>query len=94
MSSVTVLKNYILIADVCNSIQFLVWRDEDYSLTLLAKDFDSHICLNTSFIIDGARLGILLSDAESNLQLLQFNPRYVSIFTYSTVFDLVYLIYA
>ena len=52
-----------------------MWREADLSLTLLAQDDDSHLFLNTGAILDGARMGILLSDAESNLQVLQFNPR-------------------
>ena len=33
ISSVTVIKNYILLADVGNSVTLLVWRGEDCSLT-------------------------------------------------------------
>jgi cleavage and polyadenylation specificity factor subunit 1 len=75
VSHVSVLNNYILLADVCNSVQFLMWREEDYSLTLLAKDFDRHVCLSSTFMWDGQKLGMLVGDDEKNIQLLQFNPR-------------------
>jgi hypothetical protein len=76
------VNNFVVLVDVCQSVQFLVWREEDYSLTLLAKDYDAHVGLSTGFLVDGARLGILLGDAERNIQMLQFNPRCVS-FEYS-----------
>ena len=57
ISSVSVIKNYILIADVCNSVQFFVWRDEDESLTLVSKDMDTQTILSTAFITDGSALG-------------------------------------
>lgn len=75
VSSVTVINNYIVLVDVNHSIQFLVWREADMSLTLLAKDYGSHICLSTGLLIDGNRLGMLVADIYSNLQLYQFNPR-------------------
>ena len=71
ISSVSVIKNYILIADVCNSVQFLVWRDEDESLTLVSKDMDTQTILSTAFITDGPALGII--PILFNLILNNFN---------------------
>ena len=70
------MKNYILIADVCNSVQFLVWREEDLTLTLVSKDMDSQTVLSTAFISDGSSLGIVVGDDEGNVQLMKFDPRY------------------
>lgn len=75
ISSVSVVKNYILLADVCNSVTLLAWRSEDCCLRELAKDFDNHIALSTAFVVDKPRLGVVVGDAEGNLQLLQFNPK-------------------
>ena len=75
ISSVSVMKNYILIADVCNSVQFLVWREEDLTLTLVSKDMDSQTVLSTAFISDGSSLGIVVGDDEGNIQLMKFDPR-------------------
>jgi CPSF A subunit region len=76
ISSISVIKNYIVIADVCNSVQFLVWREEDLTLTLVSKDMDSQTVLSTAFISDGAALGIVVGDDEANIQLMKFDPRY------------------
>ena len=72
------VKNYIIIADVCSNTQFLVWREADLSLTLLARDRERHMALATEVIADDAQLAIVLSDWESNLEVLHFNPRFVS----------------
>jgi CPSF A subunit region len=76
ISSISVIKNYIVIADVCNSVQFLVWREEDLTLTLVSKDMDSQTVLSTAFISDGSALGIVVGDDEANIQLMKFDPRY------------------
>ena len=81
MSSISVIKNYIVIADVCNSVQFLVWREEDLTLTLVSKDMDSQTILSTAFISDGGSLGIVVGDDEANIQLMKFDPRSVKILT-------------
>lgn len=75
ISSVTIMKNFIMIADVCHSVEFIYWREEDKSLTFLSRDFDSCVCLSTSFVFDGGHVGMLLGDDEGNIELLQFNPK-------------------
>lgn len=72
------MKNYVLIADVCNSIRFLVWREEDLTLTSISKDFDSQTVLSTSFLSDGSSLGMIVGDDEANVQLMKFDPRFVN----------------
>ena len=64
-----------MICDACNSVQFLVWREIDFSLTPLAQDFDKHVMLSSAFLWDGAAVGMLAADNEANIQMLQFNPR-------------------
>lgn len=71
------MKNFIVIADVCNSIQFLVWREDDLTLTLVSKDMDSQTVLSTAFLSDGGSLGIVVGDDEANIQLMKFDPRSV-----------------
>jgi hypothetical protein len=71
------MKNYILIGDACRSVQFIVWRKRDNSLTLLSKDYDFYnSSLSTGYIIDNNTLGVVSGDADGNIQVLRFNPRY------------------
>jgi hypothetical protein len=66
-----------MLCDVCNSVQFLVWREADYTLTPLAKDLDKHVCISSSYIWDGPSMGLLHGDNEANIQMMQFNPRFL-----------------
>jgi hypothetical protein len=76
ITSVSVVKNYIILADMFHSIQLLYWRAEDYSLNFVSKDYDRSVVPASSFIIDGNKLAIVAADDESNIQLFQENPRY------------------
>ena len=71
----SIVKNYILVADAMNNIQFLVWREEDWSLNLVSKDYNKTFCRAVSFLSDGVTLGVAVGDDEGNIQLLQFDPK-------------------
>jgi hypothetical protein len=73
---VSVIKNYIILADMFHSLHLLYWRSVDFSLNLVSKDYDNRVYLSTSFIIDGIKLGIISGDDEGNLQILQENTKY------------------
>eukprot|EP01041_Mallomonas_annulata_P000480 gene480-899_t len=73
--SVSIVKNYIILADAFKSLQFLVWREEDMSLTVVAKDFEDCVCMASSFIMDGPVLALVVCDDESNMRLMRYNPR-------------------
>ena len=90
ISSISVMKNFIVIADVCNSIQFLVWREDDLTLTLVSKDMDSQTVLSTAFLSDGGSLGIVVGDDEANIQLMKFDPRYFSLDIYEKNYKIIF----
>lgn len=75
ISTISVMKDYILIGDAYQSVQFVVWREEDRSLTLLAKDYDKSACVAANYVLDGDTLGFVVSDDEANVQLMRFNPK-------------------
>ena len=75
ISTVSTMKDFILIGDAYQSVQFVVWREEDMSLTLLAKDYDMSACVTASCIFDGDTLAFVVSDDEANIQLMRFNPK-------------------
>jgi hypothetical protein len=70
-----VAKNYIMLADMLHSVQFLVWREADCSLTQVSKDYEDCTAISTTFVGDGHKLGMLMGDDEGNVQLLQQNPK-------------------
>lgn len=71
-----IIKDYILIGDACRSVQFVVWRERDNSLTLLGKDYEQAPCLSSGFILDNEMLGLVVGDNEGNIHLMRYNPRY------------------
>lgn len=71
----SVVKNYVVLADMFHSVHLLFWRPMDFSLNLISKDYDSRVYLSTAFVMDGSKLGIVTGDDEGNLQILQENTR-------------------
>ena len=59
ISSIVIIKNYIIFADILSSIHFLVWREEDYSLHFISKDYEKCRCLALDFISDNGKLGFV-----------------------------------
>lgn len=88
VTSVTIVKNFIFIADAANRIELLVWRDEDWNLTLISKDYSKATMTRAiSLINDGQSLAAIVGDDEANIQVLQFDPRYDDIVCRMNVFD-------
>lgn len=71
-----VLKNFVIIGDSVQGLQFLQWIEENSELSLLGKDYEAVLSLTSSFVVDGSKLGMVTADFEGNLQLLQYNPKY------------------
>jgi hypothetical protein len=66
-----------MLVDAFKSVQFLVWREADMSLTVVAKDFCDRFCMSAAFIMDGGVLGMTVCDDDGNLRILRYNPRYI-----------------
>lgn len=64
-----------MLGDVYHSVQFVVWREADNSLTLLARDYNALACMSADYIRDGSMLGMVIGDDMGNIKLLQYNPR-------------------
>lgn len=76
ITTVTIVKNYLFIADGGERIELLVWRDEDWSLTLVSKDYTPQMISRAICAInDGQSLAVIAGDAEANVQVLQFDPK-------------------
>ena len=95
VTSVTILKHYILLGDMHHSVQLLYWREADHALLPISKDYDPTVPLCTEFLYDGAKLGMMMTDDEGNLQLFQENPRYLSysLCTYMFLFNILHYLF-
>jgi cleavage and polyadenylation specificity factor subunit 1 len=67
-------KNFFLLSDAYDSLHFLVWRESDKSLTLLAKDYDPIPVFAAGLMSRGAAVTFLCHDDRQNLQFFQYAP--------------------
>ena len=72
---VSTTKDYIIISDAMHGTTFLVWREQDRSLILQARDGEHYSCISSGLIRDGTLLGMVVADDEGNFEHLQYNPR-------------------
>jgi len=76
ITTMSVLKNFILLGDAHESVSLIYWREEDHSLHPIAHDYEpAGAVMHATYLYDGPKLGMLTVDDEGNLQLFQENPR-------------------
>lgn len=75
IASVSIVRNYIYLADALSSVQLLVWRELDSSLTLAASDFEPFACVASACLQDGNKLSLVVADDDANAKVLHYNPR-------------------
>jgi cleavage and polyadenylation specificity factor subunit 1 len=74
VQEITVLKTFLLLSDALEGISFLVWRESDKSLTLLAKDYDPTLVYSSGMISRGGSLSFVCHDDRENLQFFSYAP--------------------
>lgn len=67
-------KNFLLLSDAYDSLHFLVWRESDKTLTLLAKDYDPIPVHATGMLSRGSSMTFVCQDDRQNLQFFQYAP--------------------
>eukprot|EP00590_Aulacoseira_subarctica_P002424 CAMPEP_0172423000 /NCGR_PEP_ID=MMETSP1064-20121228/9083_1 /TAXON_ID=202472 /ORGANISM="Aulacoseira subarctica , Strain CCAP 1002/5" /LENGTH=1845 /DNA_ID=CAMNT_0013164115 /DNA_START=41 /DNA_END=5578 /DNA_ORIENTATION=+ len=72
---VKIFRNFFLLSDAYDSLYFLVWRESDKSLTLLAKDYEPTIVYCTGLLSRGASIAFVCHDERENLQFFQYAPK-------------------
>lgn len=69
------VKQYILLSDMLNSVQLLYFREEDFSLHLVSKDFEKRVIMKSEVMIDGKNIGFVTADDGGHIQIFQNNPK-------------------
>eukprot|EP00752_Nemacystus_decipiens_P015088 g13442.t1 len=73
--SLSVIKNrFILVGDAYGSVQLVVWREEDHSLTALSKDHEDCQVFSAEYLIDEPGMAIVVADGRRNIKVLQYAP--------------------
>ncbi|CEI86533.1 hypothetical protein RMCBS344292_00972 [Rhizopus microsporus] len=74
VTSMSSIKNFILIGDAQKSIWFLGFQLEPAKLSLLGKDYQSFDVGCVDFIIDDKSLYLVVGDTSENIDLYQYAP--------------------
>ena len=72
--NIKLFKNFFVLSDAYDSLYFLVWRESDKSLTLLAKDYDPLPVYASGLMSRGGNMSIVCHDDRQNLQFFQYAP--------------------
>jgi cleavage and polyadenylation specificity factor subunit 1 len=72
---VKIFKNFFLLSDAYDSMYFLVWRESDKSLTLLAKDYEPTTIYCAGMLSRGSSIAFVCHDERENLQFFQYAPK-------------------
>lgn len=67
-------KNFFILSDAYDSLYFLVWRESDKSVTLLAKDYEPIPVYAAGLMSRGAAMTFVCHDDRQNLQFFQYAP--------------------
>ena len=70
----SVIKNFILIGDVYQSVQFVTWSERGRQLQPLSRDKEPLSTACTNFILDDGALRLVASDSDGNLLVFKFDP--------------------
>mmetsp|Transcript_27297 Transcript_27297/g.106676 ORF Transcript_27297/g.106676 Transcript_27297/m.106676 type:complete len:1491 (+) Transcript_27297:112-4584(+) len=71
-TSITSLKQYVIVGDMFKSISFLYWRDRNKSLNFLGKDYQPLQTYATEFLLHNDDLSLVASDGLGNIQLFNY----------------------
>lgn len=72
--SISAVKNFILISDAYKSVWFVAFQEEPAKLVLLGKDLYPVRVIGSEIMISESSLAMLVSDEESNLHILSYEP--------------------
>lgn len=74
ITSLNVVKNFILIGDSQHSVHFLRYKDQGKQIMLLSKDFGQACARACQFTIAGSSLHIVMADGEGNVWSFTYSP--------------------
>jgi len=75
VQEITLFKTFFLLSDAYDSLHFLVWRESDKSLTLLAKDYEPTAVYAAGLLSMAGSVSFVCHDDRQNLQFFQYAPK-------------------
>ena len=74
VQDIVLFKTFFLLSDAYDSLHFLVWRESDKSLTLLAKDYEPTCVYAAGIISRGGAVSFVTQDDRQNLSFFSYAP--------------------
>ena len=74
VTSISAIKNFILISDVYRSTWFVAFQEDPPKLELLGKDLYPVHVVGSEFLVGDNSLGMLISDDICNLHVMSYEP--------------------
>ncbi|KZO92025.1 hypothetical protein CALVIDRAFT_541365 [Calocera viscosa TUFC12733] len=74
VTSLTCLKNLLLIGDAKRSVSFVAFQEDPFKLVPLARDHRPTHIVDSAFLFDEGDFSILAADDEGNLRMFEFDP--------------------
>lgn len=68
------IKNYILVADVYQSVSVLRFQEDYRTLSLVSRDFNAMQVYAIDYVVDNNNLGFLATDGSGNLVVFMYQP--------------------
>ncbi|KAA8496084.1 putative cleavage and polyadenylation specificity factor subunit 1 [Porphyridium purpureum] len=68
------IKNYCLSSDMYRNVTLSMWRNRNKSLNFLAKGYEPLDIASAEFLVHDAALGVVVADANGNVQLMHYDP--------------------
>ena len=75
ITSISSLKNYLLLSDLYNSISLVRWREENNSLTCIAKDPHKVATMAAEFVYSDGEIALIAADDERNVAAYEYSVR-------------------
>lgn len=73
--SINSIKNFLVIGDAYRGVQFVRWREDNHSLTLLGKEPHRVSVSASDFLVNGTSLSMIVADEKKNVQMVEYDPR-------------------
>eukprot|EP00842_Homolaphlyctis_polyrhiza_P002399 jgi/Hompol1/315/HPOL_002464-RA len=74
VTSLSAVKNLILMCDIHKSVWFIAFQDEPAKLQMIGKDVQPLMGFYAEMMIDDNQLALLVADGEKNLHVMAYSP--------------------
>ena len=84
--SISVIKNFVLYADITKSISLLTFDKECKTLSVISRDYEPMEVYRCEYVVDGTNLGFMVSDSNCNLVIYSYQVCPLSVYSYFSHF--------